>query len=72
MCADGSPCRCAFCSANAVLDIPRRRRIEEYHGSEVYCKTWLRFLVKPRRLYKAEPEVNTATAITMVVQGYEK
>ena len=29
-CADGSPCRGAFCSVNALLDILRRRRIEEY------------------------------------------
>ena len=49
--------------------------IEEYQGSEnkyrKLDKMWLRLLVKPRRLYKAEPEVNKATAITMVVQGYE-
>ena len=30
MCADGSPCRGAFCSANAVVDTSGRRRIEEY------------------------------------------
>ena len=34
---------CALRSVNAVLDIPRRRRIEEDHGSEVDRETWLRF-----------------------------